>query len=145
MNRKFFVLSCILASLFMVTALSGCNGNQGGNAADQTPPYSYESAQDIGQGDTVFRFELIDDENALTVWYVHTDETTVGDALLAVGLIEGDVSAFGLFVTKVNGQRADFNADGTWWAFYINGEFAVTGVDRTYIEPGMVYGFVFTR
>ena len=65
----------------------------------------------------------------------------MGDALLELGLIEGEEGAYGLYVKKVNGITADYDTDQTYWAFYINGEMAMTGVDATDIEAGSVYSF----
>jgi hypothetical protein len=137
MKRKSFILPFVLVALIAVSALSGCNGNTG-------PGDSPDSAQIIGQGGTVFRFEVTDDTETVTAWDVHTDETTVGAALLEVGLIAGDMFSFGLMVTEVNGLTADFDADGAWWAFYIGGEMAAMGVDSTGIEPDTTYAFVYT-
>jgi hypothetical protein len=137
MKKRQFILPFVLVVLFAVTALSGCNGNTG-------PGDSPDTAQDIGHGETIFRFEATGDNGAVTAWNVHTDEATVGAALLAAGLIDGDVSDFGLMVTEVNGLTAVFD-DGFWWAFYIDGEMAVTGVDSTDIEPEKTYAFVYTQ
>ena len=41
----------------------------------------------------------------------------------------------------VNGITADYDADGVYWAFYINGEYAQTGVDTTPIVEGEEYSF----
>lgn len=136
MKRKLFILPFALVALIAVMALSGCDGNPG-------PGDSPGSAQDIGQGGTVFRFEVTDDTKTVTAWDVHTDETTVGAALLAVGLIEGDRFDFGLMVTAVNGLTADFN-DGYWWAFYVDGEMSMAGADSTEIDPDITYAFVHT-
>ena len=100
---------------------------------------------DIGQGNTVFRFEVTGDNGIVSYWNVHTNAATVGEALVETGLIEGDVSEFGLMVHHVNGLRADYVEDGAWWAFYINGEMAMTGVDSTEIEEGVIYAFIFTE
>ena len=35
----------------------------------------------------------------------------------------------------------DYDTDGMYWAFYINGEYAQTGVDATGVEDGAVYAF----
>ena len=102
------------------------------------------AAQDIGQGTTVFLFEMTDGDGNKISWNVHTETETVGDALVEVGLIEGTESSFGLMVEYVNGVRADFAEDNAWWAFYIDGEMAMAGVDSTDIEEGVIYAFVFT-
>ena len=56
-------------------------------------------------------------------------------------MIEGDESEYGLYVKTVNGITADYDADGVYWAFYINDEYAQTGVDSTPITEGDRYAF----
>ena len=60
-------------------------------------------------------------------------------------LIEGEEGPFGLYVKKVNGVEADFDKDGTYWAFYINGEYAMSGVDTTKITEGEQYKLEYTK
>ena len=38
-------------------------------------------------------------------------------------------------------NTADYDVDQTYWAFYVNGEYASTGVDSTKIEEGAAYSF----
>lgn len=72
---------------------------------------------------------------------VKTDADTVGKALLDQGVIAGEDSSYGLYVKTVNGITLDYDTDGMYWAFYINGEYAQTGVDATGVEDGAVYAF----
>jgi len=138
MKRRLFGIGVL--ALVLVLLFAACGG--GTTPADASPA---GDVQTIGQGDTVFRFEMIDESNALHAWDVHTEEATVGAALLEVGLIAGDESEWGLMVTQVNGVTADFDADGAFWAFHIDGDFAMAGVDATYIEPGVNYAFIYTQ
>ena len=41
----------------------------------------------------------------------------------------GSESDYGLFVDTVNGIKADWDTDGTYWGFYVDGEFSSVGVD----------------
>ncbi len=61
--------------------------------------------------------------------------------MLELNLIAGDDSEYGLYVKTVNGITADYDVDQTYWAFYIDGEYAMTGVDTTDITPGVAYSF----
>ena len=88
-----------------------------------------------------FKVIVVDAEGNETSFDYTTDKATVGEALLEEGLIEGTDSEYGLYVTKVNGIVADYNVDATYWAFYINGEYAMTGVDSTNVEEGATYSF----
>lgn len=137
-------ITLLLIAFILLFALSGCaqepSPAQSGEGAGQESPV----VQEIGEGSTSFRFEVTNDSGELSVWNVSTDDVTVGDALLGVGLVDGDVTDFGLFVLEVDGIVADFNVDGAFWAFYIDGEMAMVGVDQTEIEEGVVYAFVYT-
>ena len=94
-----------------------------------------------GEGATVFYFNVVDKDGNETKFEIHTDKTTVGEALLELGLIEGDMGDYGLYVKKVNGITAEYEVDGTYWAFYIGDDYGMTGVDMTDIEPGATYAF----
>ena len=61
--------------------------------------------------------------------------------LLKLGVIAGEDSDYGLYVKTVNGETADYDKDGAYWAFYVNGEYAMSGVDYTAPEAGTTYGF----
>jgi len=137
MKRRILV-SVLLVLVILLGAACGGRAPAPGQVADG-------AFQAIGQGGTVFQFEVTDPDGAVAGWEVHTDEATVGAALFAVGLIAGIDSEWGLLVTEVNGIPADWDADQAFWAFYIDGEFALAGADDTEIEPGVTYAFVYTQ
>jgi len=95
----------------------------------------------LGEGKTQFTFKVVDKDGNETLFEINTDKKTVGDALLELELIEGDAGDFGLYVKKVNGIVADYDVDQTYWAFYVNGEYAMSGVDTTDVEAGAEYAF----
>lgn len=95
----------------------------------------------LGEGETVFYFTVTDLDAVETAFEIHTDKTTVGEALLDVGLIAGEEGDYGLYVKTVNGLTLDYDTDGKYWAFYIDGEYAMTGVDMTDITGGSTYSF----
>lgn len=95
----------------------------------------------LGRGETSFTFQVVDGEGNETAITVNTDAATVGEALSALHIIAGEDSQWGLMVTIVNGITADYNVDGHYWAFYIDGEYAMTGVDSTDVTDGAVYTF----
>jgi len=140
------IILSLLLVIILALSITACNNNDTPQGQPEEGAATADSggAQDIGSGDTVFIFEVTDDEGNVSSWNVHTNQATVGGALVEAGLVSGDESAFGLMVTHVDGLRADFEEDGAFWAFYIDGEMAMEGVDATYIEDGVVYAFVYT-
>ena len=109
--------------------------------AETTTADNIEEAPQVPEAKTAFSFIVVDKDGNETTFNLSTDKATVGDALLAEGLIEGEPGAYGLYVKKVNGIVADYNIDQTYWAFYVNGEYAFTGVDSTPVEEGATYSF----
>lgn len=93
----------------------------------------------LGEGKTQFLFSVVDDLGQETYYEIFTDAETIGEALLSAGLIEGEAGPYGLYIKTVNGILADFEVNSHYWAFYIDGEYALSGVDTTAIEPNHVY------
>ena len=149
-----FVLCLALIAAIALTAM-GCdqaknpetpetNGDASvttaeGGAAPETPDPNAPTVK--GEGATVFYFNVVDKDGKETKFEIHTDKTVVGEALLELGLIEGDMGDYGLYVKKVNGITAVYEEDGTYWAFYVGNSYGMTGVDMTDIEPGATYAF----
>lgn len=132
--------------LIAATALTFVACKDEGKADDTTVSENANAPEDttdaknvLGEGKTRFSLVVRDLDGSETAFEINTDAETVGDALTALKLIEGEESQFGLYIKKVNGITADFDADGTYWAFYINGEYAMTGVDGTAVEAGATY------
>lgn len=143
------VLSLILSTMLIVAmafSMTACGGNDTEKPNTETEGQSQagnteNDATVLGEGATVFTFVVVDGEGNEKTFEIHTDKTTVGDALLEQELIAGEDGDYGLYVKSVNGITADYDVDGTYWAFYINGEMAMTGVDTTNVEEGATYSF----
>ncbi len=73
-----------------------------------------------------------------------TQREYLDKALLNEGVVAGDEGDYGLFVTEVDGEKADYNVDGGWWKFIVNGEESQVGVSSTPVENGSTYSFVYT-
>ena len=136
-NKK---ITSLLLCMMLIVAMAltvGC----GGKKQDDTSAGQEVSVNKLGEGKTQFNFTVVDKDGKETAFDIHTDKTTVGDALLELGLIAGEEGAYGLYVKQVNGITADYDVDQTYWAFYVNGEYGMTGVDATDIEAGATYTF----
>lgn len=142
----------LLLVLVLASSLVACGGTHTPDTtpttestAAATPPEGSQEqpteAEPVGATFTV----VVTDLDGTEATFRYTSEAaTVGEALLAEGLIAGDESDWGLMVTTVNGITADWDTENAYWAFYINGEYAQTGVDATELTDGAVYSFVKT-
>lgn len=90
--------------------------------------------------------EVVDDAGASQVYEVDTNAEYLRQVLEeAEGLtIEGTDSEYGLVVETVNGLTADYNTNGAYWAFYVDGEYCNHGVDEQPVADGETYQIVYT-
>ena len=105
---------------------------------------TYQENTTLGSGEKTVVVEVTAEEKTVT-FTIKTNSATVGEALLENSLIEGEESQYGLFVKKVNGITADYDENGAYWAFYVNGEYAMSGVDTTEIEENAVYRLEYAK
>lgn len=96
---------------------------------------------------------------AYTVTVVAADESTqtyegttdaeylrgLMDELQAAGdfTYEGTDSDYGLYISAINGETADYDADGAYWAINVNGEYGQYGADSQPIADGDAFEFVY--
>lgn len=88
-----------------------------------------------------FTFVAVDLEGRETAFSLTSALETVGEALMEEGLIQGEAGDYGLYVLTVNGITLDWEKDQKYWAFYVDGEYALSGVDTTEIREGSTYLF----
>ena len=167
-KKRFAQLICLMLAAAMAFSMVGCGASKTAETAAETlaavetteAPAETASAEteaepaaeaaatavytedtELGEGSKTFTFIATAAEDNKVTFTVHSDAATVGEALLALNLIAGEESSYGLYVKTVNGVTADYDTDGHYWAFYIDGEYASTGVDATELTDGAVYAF----
>lgn len=102
----------------------------------------------------VTRPNAAEGEKAFTLTIVHSDGTSkdleitsneefLAPALIAEGVLTDEGIETGMYNT-VDGELASWDADQAYWGFYINGEYAMTGVNDTPIEDGAAYKLEYT-
>lgn len=137
MMKKSLLPICF--ALILLISLSACNGSAPKNNANDVKVSSL--ATTLGEGETSFVFTVVDANGNKTVFNISTNKKIVGEALKEHKLIDGEEGQFGLYVKTVNSISYDYDKDGKYWAFYVDGEYAQTGVDKTEIKKGSSYMF----
>ncbi len=134
--KKIVCSMSIIALLLVCLLATGCQPatpEVTGIWADAT----YTEDTTLGEGATALTVVVSAEDKEVT-FTVRTDKTTVGEALLEHGLIEGNDGLY----TVVNGMTADYNVDQTYWAFYENDAYANQGMDTTNIAADVTYKLV---
>ena len=98
------------------------------------------------EGTKSITIEVVNKEQETSSYEVQTSAEYLRGAMEeAEGLtFSGTDSEFGLTVDTVNGETADYNTDGAYWAFYVNGEYCNYGVDSQPIADGDVFTIAYT-
>ena len=130
----------IVLALVLMAAFVSCNKEEN----DVWENAVYTEDQTLGEGAKTVTVEVKAQDKSVT-FTVKTDKETVGAALMEHGLIDGDEGPYGLYVKKVNGMIADYDTDQHYWAFYVNGEISMTGVDVTEIAEGATYQMLYSK
>ncbi len=105
---------------------------------------TYRKDMELGKGATTVQVEVKAGDESVT-FTLHTDKTTLADALLEHELVSGEEGAFGLYVKAVNGITADYDVDQSYWSLTKNGEMLMTGVSGVTVADGEHYELTYTK
>ncbi|MDR0841201.1 MAG: DUF4430 domain-containing protein [Christensenellaceae bacterium] len=92
-------------------------------------------APKLSPGAKTITVEIVHAQGASKTITCQTDAEYLAEPLLAQGVISGEQSALGLYITTVDGETAD-EALQQWWCITKGGEMTVTAVDTTPIADG---------
>lgn len=131
----------VLFSVLFVFCLFSCNTvDKEGLWEDAT----YRKDMEFGKGEKTLTVVVKAGDESVT-FTIKTDKATVGEALLEHELISGEQGQYGMYIKSVNGIEADYDKDQAYWAFYVNDDYALSGVDTTEITEGSTYKLEYTK
>ncbi len=92
----------------------------------------------------VITVEVINKAGESVEHEIKTTATTLADALVEAKLVPDVKDKYGLYITEVSGEIADYSADKSYWALSKNGEYLMTGASQTKIADGEHYELTYT-
>lgn len=100
------------------------------------------------QGTKSYTVEVVGSDGSSKTYQGRTDAEYLSglmDELQAEGdfSYEGTSSDYGLFITAINGETADYDKDGAYWSIYVNGEYGQYGADQQPVADGDAFRFVY--
>ena len=124
-NTKFAKILSFILCFVLVAAMAlvsvGCNDND----------------TSASTGEKEFTLTVTHSNGEEKSFTVKTEKETVGQALTDENLITCEDG----MVYTVDGETVKYEDDGKYWAFYIDGQYAMSGVDSTNITAGATYAF----
>lgn len=100
------------------------------------------------QGTKSYTLEVVNKEGESKTYSGKTDAEYLSglmDELAAEGdfSYDGTTSEYGLYITTINGETADYNTDGAYWSIYVNGEYGSYGADAQTVTDGDAFKFAY--
>lgn len=98
------------------------------------------------EGTKAVTIEVVDNKQKSVVYDVKTDAEYLRQAMEeAEGLeFSGTESEYGLMVETINGITADYNLNGAYWSFYVNGGYCNYGIDTQPVLDGDAFRIEYT-
>ena len=141
---KKVIRSVVLVALVLSFVLCLVSCNEKIDAEGLWENATYRSDKEFGKGEKTVEVEVKVEEQSVT-FTIHTDAETLGAALLEHELIAGEDGQYGIYVKTVNGILADYDVNKSYWGFYQNGEYLMSGVDTTAIVGGEHFEIVYSK
>ncbi len=133
MKKQTKIIIAIVASVLLIAAMVG--------AYFAFAPKAEEGAKTVV-------IEVMDKDGEITTYEVHTDGEYLIDVMndaKKLGLtFEGEEGQYGFTVHTVNGLKADFNVDSSYWSFYVNDEYCNFGVSEQPVADGDTFSIRYT-
>ena len=126
-NRKKIVIA-LAALVVVIAALFGVYRFTRGN---------------VSQGSKNITVDVIHGDGSLKTFAYNTNREYLGELLTDEQLAEGEESAYGMFITTVDGETVD-SANQEWWCITKDGASLNTGADQTPIADGEKYELTLT-
>lgn len=95
----------------------------------------YFARPQVRAGEKSIVVEVVHGDQSAREFTYQTDEEYLGQVLLDEGLIQGEMGAYGLYITTVDGEEADAGQN-QWWCLTHDGQQVNTGVDTTPVADG---------
>lgn len=142
MKQNFKRLLSALLVCALITAMALCTVSCNNNTTDPTEPTPATTGQTGAteeKGETFTLEVTFPDGTTARETYAIEAGVDLGTILEDKGVIAGDKSEYGLYVKTVMGKTVDYDIDKMYWALYVNGEKAMTGISSIMPEAGAVY------
>ena len=128
MKKSILLLICIALVFSM---LAGCNKTDIPDTNSDEIEITTNTAADV-----IF-LKTVQKDGSTTNRSMVPTGNTLGELLRSYpDLFSGEEGEYGYYITSVYGEEAE---DGAYWAVYVDGEYAVTGVDGIVLNTGSTY------
>lgn len=95
------------------------------------------------EGTKTFYLTVVHSDGTAEAFTITSTEEFLAPALIHEGIITDEGVETGMYNT-VDGETANWDPDQAYWSFYVNGEYAIEGLNTTPIVDGDDYKLEYT-
>ncbi len=103
----------------------------------------FATRPEAAEGDKTITVTVVHKDGTEKTFKYTTDKQTLGEVLYGEGLIKAENIDDGMF-NIVDGEKADWNVDKSYWSLYEGDTYANEGVDTLKIQDGDTFKLVYT-
>ena len=107
-------------------------------------PQTQATRPEAVSGGKKITISVVHGDGSGMMYQVETEEEYLGPVLLNKGIAEGVEGPYGLEIHTVDGEKASWEENQSYWALFIGEEYATTGADGVALTDGGVYKLVYT-
>ena len=96
------------------------------------------------EGSKTITVEVVHKDESRKTFTYSTEEEYLDKVLVGEGLVEDNPDQYGLFIEVVDGEKADYNVDQSYWCVEQNGERATTGASEIPVSDGDSFALIYT-
>ena len=94
-------------------------------------------------GGKTFTLTVVHADGTSKEFTISTDEEYLAPALKAEGILPESEGADGMYFT-VDGEKADYSVNQSYWSLYVGEEYAMLGMNDTPVNDGDSFKLVYT-
>ena len=99
------------------------------------------------EGSKNVTIEVVNSKEESVTYKIKTDALYLADVMNEAEGLEYEAidGSYGLNVQSVNGERAVYDEDGAYWAFFVNDEYCNYGISEQPVEDGDYFKIVYSK
>ena len=137
----------IIAAVALVAVVATLFGIWWFNRPEAKPVDPTGESKSTGEDGTAYyktiSVQVIHSDGAGNTFTYDTNADFLGPLLYEKGLIKNEGADEGMF-NIVDGEKADWNENQSYWALYVGEDYAMQGIDDTPINDGDSFKLVYT-
>lgn len=104
----------------------------------------FNTRPETQEGSKTITVEVVHKDESKKTFTYHTDAEFLADVLVGEGLVVDNQTEYGLTIEEVDGEKAVYEEDQSYWAIYQNGEYAQLGASSLPVYDGDTITLTYT-